>query len=175
MKTHDSDKDRTVSDIIQKNNIALPQLSCKLAWLPVNSYQPPTQSLSWEYKTSRAWRDGTCRETISTAFYSLLGGNVERRRSQVDIISSVHATASRWPPQLAPCSWIFSHTHPSTTTISSMLSLHLPLGLPLTRFFILVSILMLSVPTWCCSFWLHILPTVFSCTTLCLLYLSPLF
>ena len=42
-------------------------------------------------------------------------------------------------------------------------------------FLLWVSILMLSWPTWCCSFWLHVLPTVLSCTTLSLLYLSPQF
>ena len=32
------------------------------------------------------------------------------------IISAVHATAGRWPPQLTPCTSILSHSHPLTAT-----------------------------------------------------------
>ena len=45
----------------------------------------------------------------------------------------------------------------------------------LVVFHLWVSTLMLFSPTWCSSFWLHVLPTVLSCTSLFLLYLSPLF
>ena len=34
------------------------------------------------------------------------------------IISAVHATAGRWPPQLTPCTSILSHSHPLTATNS---------------------------------------------------------
>ena len=45
----------------------------------------------------------------------------------------------------------------------------------LVVFHLWVSTLMLFSPTWCSSFWLHVLPTVLSCTSLFLSYLSPLF
>ena len=45
----------------------------------------------------------------------------------------------------------------------------------LVVFHLWVSTLMLFSPTWCSSFWLHVLPTVLSCTSLFLLYRSPLF
>ena len=55
---------------------------------------------------------------------------------------------------------------------SSMLSLHLLLRLPLARLPSLgVHPDVISWPTWCCSFWRYVLPTVLSCTALCLLYL----
>ena len=42
----------------------------------------------------------------------------------------------------------------------------------LVVFHLWVSTLMLFSPTWCSSFWLHVLPTVLSCTSLFLLYLG---
>ena len=46
---------------------------------------------------------------------------------------------------------------------------------PLLVFLLWMSILILSWPTWCCSFYLHVLPAVLSCTAFALLYLSPSF
>ena len=43
----------------------------------------------------------------------------------------------------------------------------------LVVFHLWVSTLMLFSPTWCSSFWLHVLPTVLSCTSLFLL--SPIY
>ena len=34
----------------------------------------------------------------------------------ISIISAIHATAGRWPTQLAPCTLILSHSHPLTAT-----------------------------------------------------------
>ena len=34
----------------------------------------------------------------------------------ITIISAVHATAGRWPPQVVPCTSILSHSHPLTAT-----------------------------------------------------------
>ena len=46
----------------------------------------------------------------------------------------------------------------------------------LVVFHLWVSTLMLFSPTWCSSFWLHVLPTVLSCTSLFLLLsITPVF
>ena len=96
--------------------------------------------------------------------------------THIIIISAVHATVGRWTPQLTPCTSISSHSHPLTATnfldVVSPFSFWVSL---LLAFLLWVSILMLSWPTWCCSLWLHVLPTVLSCTALSLLHLSPLF
>ena len=50
------------------------------------------------------------------------------------IISAVHATAGRWPPQLTPCTSILSHPHPLTATNFLDVVSPSPFGSPFTRF-----------------------------------------
>ena len=60
------------------------------------------------------------------------------------IISAIHATARRWPPQPTPCTSILSHPHPLTATnFLDVLSISFWVSL-LLIFLLWVSILMLS-------------------------------
>ena len=53
------------------------------------------------------------RPSSSQPFMPLLADGLHNSRI---IISAVHATAGRWPPQLTPCTSILSHPHPLTAT-----------------------------------------------------------
>ena len=88
--------------------------------------------------------------------------------------SAIHATAGRWPLQHVSCTSMYSHSHPLTSTNFLRCCLSISFWVFLLLIFLLwVSTLILSWPTWCCSFWLYVLRTVLSCTALALLYLSP--
>ena len=91
---------------------------------------------------------------------------------QVISISAIHTTAGRRPPQLVPCTSILNHSHPFTATNFLDVVSPSPFGSSSYSFFVLwVSILSLSWPTWCYSFWLQVEPTVISCTAPALYYI----
>ena len=67
-------------------------------------------------------------------------------QSIIIIISAVHATAGRWPPQLTPCTSILSHPYPLTATdFLDVVCLSISFWVSLLLAFLLwVSIMMLS-------------------------------
>ena len=115
-------------------------------------------------------------KTIYKLFISLIENIVESALRLS--VSSTSSSSQPFMPFLADDLHNSRHALRSWATLvrwllptSSMLFLHLPLGILLLIFNLCVYILVLSWPTWCCSFWLHVQPTVLSCTALSLLYL----
>ena len=100
----------------------------------------------------------------------------------VDLIDHHHHHLSRschcWQMASTTCAMHFDPGPFSSIDCQRLPRCHLSISFwvfLLVVFHLWVSTLMLFSPTWCSSFWLHVLPTVLSCTSLFLLYLSPLF